>query len=139
MLTLEIDPADSKRPFVGADGETYWCNACLKYSPDFTPSSVKSRDRRCRSCLSNKRFERMQSIGHLQRLKLKLCQNLIYQKRKPHARAVTCETVMKILSAYDVKENDWSLVKTIKVCLDPIHKTWIAQPVFYNLSRLAKD
>lgn len=81
----------------------------------------------------------MKSIGHLQRLKLKLKQNLIYQKRKANARAVTNETVLKILKAYNVQEGDWSLVKTIKPCHDPVHKTWIAQPVFYNLTRLVTD
>jgi hypothetical protein len=81
----------------------------------------------------------MQSIGNLQRLKLKLQQNFVYQKRTAHAKSVTSEAVLKILNAYDIKEGDWSLVKTIKVCHDPVHSTWIAQPVFYNLSRLVKD
>jgi len=74
MSTLEINPVEQKKPFEGG-GDLFYCGICNNYTPNFTVSSIKNRDRRCRDCLQQKRFDKMQSIGHLQRLKIKMFQN----------------------------------------------------------------
>jgi len=81
----------------------------------------------------------MQQIGHLQRLKLKLSQNLIYQKKDNYARSITVETVEKILQEFRINDEDIALVKTIKPVFDPIHENWGVIPVFYNLKRLVTN
>ena len=134
MLTLNIDPVEQKKPFEGG-GDLFYCGICESYTPNFTASSVKNRDRRCRDCFQQKRFERMQKVGHLQRLKMKLYQNLIYQKKSGHAKNVTINTVSQILDYHGIKEPSYSLVKTVKPVYDPVNKRWLATPVFYDLTR----
>jgi hypothetical protein len=131
-FTLDIVPTESKKPFEGPD-DTYYCNICKAYTLDIAPSAVKKRDRRCSPCLAVKRNEKIVSIQHRDRLKLKLRQNLIYLDLKDHARAVTAETVVQILNACDIKEEDWDKVKTIKAVLDPVNGTWKMTPAFFKV------
>lgn len=130
-FALDIVPTETKKPFEGP-GESYFCNICKKYTLDFAPSAIKARDRRCRACLAVKRSEKVTLINDADRLKLKLRQNLIYLKRKEHARAVTTDTVVQILNAYNIKEQDWGKVKTIKAVFNPTNDTWVTTPVFFN-------
>ena len=138
MLTLEIDPIEQKQPFQGG-GDLFYCGICKSYTPNFTESSIKNRDRRCRDCLQMKRFARMQKVGHLQRLKTKLYQNFLYQNKHPYARALTIDTVTRILQYHGIEESSYALVKTIKPGFNPVSKSWTASPVFYDLARLVKD
>ena len=118
MLTLEINPIQQKQPFCGG-GDLFYCGICKSYTPNFTASSIKTRDRRCRACLQKKRFERMQKVGHLQRLKTKLYQNFIYQGKKGIARAVTIDTV----TGGSAVPWDWGVVirsrKDYQTCIQP--------------------
>mmetsp|Transcript_3286 Transcript_3286/g.6112 ORF Transcript_3286/g.6112 Transcript_3286/m.6112 type:complete len:141 (+) Transcript_3286:567-989(+) len=133
-----IQPVADKPPFVG-NNDTFYCNLCKTYTPDFSPANVKRLDRRCRQCLSAKRFKRMQQLGHLQRLKLKLYQNLMYQNKKRYARSVTIQSVATILLHFGIRDDEVALVKTLKPTYDPVKNTMLAIPVFYNVARLAKD
>ena len=81
----------------------------------------------------------MQQVGHLQRLKTKIYQNFLYQKKPSYARAVTTDTVTKILEYHKIDESSYALVKTIKPVYNPVSKSWTATPVFYDLTRLVKD
>jgi len=78
-------------------------------------------------------------VGHLHRLKTKLYQNFLYQEKKGHARAVTLQTVAKVLQHHAIEESSYALVKTIKPIFNPVSQTWFATPVFYDLTRLVKD
>lgn len=136
-MSLDIKP-EKRMPFVNDDG-TFYCNICKTYTPNFAPSYVKRRDRRCRMCLAKQRFERVLHLSHLQRLRNKLYHNLLYQGKKDYARCVTVDTVSQLLQKYNIKEDDYALVKTFCVVFDPVSEMLRAYPVYYNLSHLAKD
>lgn len=138
MSVLDLEPADDKPPFARGD-DAFYCNLCRSYTPNFAPSSIKNRDRRCRTCLAKKRFERMQQIGHVQRLKTKLYHNLIYKGKPSLAKALTVGKIDDLLTSYGISRDDYALVKTIKITFDPVNRKWIPLPVFYELSRLVKD
>ena len=81
-LNMLVDlPLEEKKSFNNLDG-TYFCNMCDNYTSDFSCSNIKNKDRRCRSCISLKRKNKLSQAGHIHRLKLKLYQNLIYQNQK---------------------------------------------------------
>jgi hypothetical protein len=129
-FTLDIVPAESKKPFEGPDN-THYCNICNTYNNDFAPSSVKGRDRRCRPCLALKRKEKTNLVQHPNRIKIKLKQHLIYLQLKDYARTVTEETVIQILNAYGIEEGDWGKVKAIKASIDPVKGTLATMPIFF--------
>jgi hypothetical protein len=127
--------SEEKPAFRKANG-TFYCNICKKYTGSFSLSNVKNKDRRCKECISQTRYQRMRRAGHLQRLKLKLYQNLRYQNKKSSARMVTEDWMANLLGEHGIEEIDYSLVKTMKATCDPKTNKWNVLPVFYNINDL---
>ena len=100
-------PAPEKPPF--KKGDYFYCNICQSYTPNFSPSHIKKCDRRCRTCLAKKRFEKYMNMSHLQRLKRKLYQNLIYQRKNRYAKSLTVEMVKTILERHSRSKRNYRL------------------------------
>ena len=127
--------SEEKPAFRKANG-TFYCNICKKYTGSFSLSNVKNKDRRCKECISQTRYQRIRRTGHLQRLKLKLHQNLRYQNKNYSARMATENWIANLLSEHGIEEIDYKLVKTMKAMRDPKTNQWNVVPVFYNINDL---
>ena len=60
-------------------------------------------------------------------------------RNKNTKRSHWCDTVTKILQYHGIGESSYALIKTIKPVYNPVSKSWVANPIFYNLTRLVKD
>lgn len=126
-----------EHPFVSPSDKTqYFCNICKRYSPDFYPSSIKTKDRRCRPCQALAQRNRSQGLAKIDRLLKKLKYNLIYNKQNSLARACRREHVVQILKHNGITtEDQLQLVKTISPNFDPVSKKWRYNVVYSDLLR----
>jgi hypothetical protein len=131
MVTIDIIPNTHKKDFIGPNGDTFYCNICKEYSADFSPSAIKYRERRCSPCLFKKRVKKTRSMTHLDILRRKLYQNLIYHKKLERARSINNKTVVKILRSHGVDDSEYNNVKTFKISKNSTDDTLSIHPIFF--------
>ena len=137
-MSLEIVALAAKKPFVGKNNKFY-CGVCNRYTMNFTPSSIKNKDRRCRKCLRWQGIQTRKHFGHLQRLKMNLYQNFLYQKKTSYARALTIATVASVLENHGIHEASYATVKTMKPVFNHVDQAWMVTPVFFDIASDPED
>jgi len=140
LTVREVDITIAPRkdhPFISlSDPTQYFCNICKRYSPDFYPSSIKNKDRRCRPCQARAQRNRGEGLAKIDRLLKKLKYNLIYNKQNRLARACRREHILQILKHNGITtEDQLELVKTISPNFDPLGKKWRYTVVYCDKRR----
>ena len=106
-------------PFESAEGGTFYCKRCMKYSTNFTPSAIARRYRYCRSCQKcRKSSSHPKNRTHVQNLKRLLYKTLYSKGQGGFARALDDSTIECILKLRKVRASD---VKRILLPEDLAH------------------
>eukprot|EP00514_Thraustochytrium_sp_LLF1b_P001014 CAMPEP_0184525424 /NCGR_PEP_ID=MMETSP0198_2-20121128/10089_1 /TAXON_ID=1112570 /ORGANISM="Thraustochytrium sp., Strain LLF1b" /LENGTH=183 /DNA_ID=CAMNT_0026916879 /DNA_START=202 /DNA_END=754 /DNA_ORIENTATION=- len=110
----------------------HYCRLCQRYTDDFYPYLIKTKDRRCKSCLARARREHGKGLATLDKLRNKLKYNLVYHKQNRLARACRREHVAEILQQNGITtEAQLRLVKTISPNFDPVGSKWRYNVVYH--------